>query len=71
MPEDITLMLELWKLIDIIVLSLPELVLVESQSTEIEKYSDRKSKKKSSKQPLSHFIRMEPDYVPAELAKGL
>ncbi|XP_071931843.1 uncharacterized protein [Coffea arabica] len=41
-----------------------------SQSTEIEKYSDRKSKKKSSKQPLSHFIRMEPDYVPAELAKG-
>ncbi|KAL3528678.1 hypothetical protein ACH5RR_008000 [Cinchona calisaya] len=41
-----------------------------TQSTEIEKYSDRKSERTSSKQPLSHFIRMEPDYVPAELAKG-
>ncbi|XP_027168414.1 ribosomal L1 domain-containing protein CG13096-like [Coffea eugenioides] len=40
-----------------------------SQRIEIEKHADRKSKKASSKQPLSHFIRMEPDYVPAELAK--
>nr|XP_027126899.1 uncharacterized protein LOC113743037 isoform X1 [Coffea arabica]XP_027126900.1 uncharacterized protein LOC113743037 isoform X1 [Coffea arabica] len=40
-----------------------------SQRIEIEKLADRKSKKTSSKQPLSHFIRMEPDYVPAELAK--
>ncbi|CDO97964.1 unnamed protein product [Coffea canephora] len=40
-----------------------------SQRIEIEKLADRKSKKTSSKQALSHFIRMEPDYVPAELAK--
>ena len=71
MREEISLMLELCQLIDISVLFLPELVLVESQRIEIEKHADRKSKKASSKQPLSHFIRMEPDYVPAELAKGL
>ncbi|KAL3511728.1 hypothetical protein ACH5RR_024445 [Cinchona calisaya] len=41
-----------------------------TQRTEIERYSDRNSQKTISKQPLSHFIRMEPDYVPAELAKG-
>ncbi|KAI5679487.1 hypothetical protein M9H77_00714 [Catharanthus roseus] len=41
-----------------------------TQRTEIERFSDRKSEKTRTKAPLSHFIRMEPDYVPAELAKG-
>ncbi|KAI5683682.1 hypothetical protein M9H77_04910 [Catharanthus roseus] len=43
---------------------------IETQRAEIERFSDRKSEKTRTKPPLSHFIRMEPDYVPAELAKG-
>ena len=44
---------------------------LENQSSGIERFSDRKSGKAKSKALLSDFIRMEPDYIPAELAKGL
>lgn len=44
--------------------------LKKTQSREIERFSDRKSGKEKSKALLSDFVRMEPDYVPADLAKG-
>lgn len=38
-------------------------------SIDIEKYSDKDSEKTKHKAPLSHFIRMTDEYVPAELAE--
>ncbi|OIT07648.1 PREDICTED: DNA-directed RNA polymerase III subunit RPC7-like [Nicotiana attenuata] len=45
-------------------------VLKKTKGMDIERFSDRKSERGKSKPPLSHFIRMDPAYVPAELAKG-
>lgn len=44
--------------------------LKKTQGSEIERFSDRHSEKIRPKQPLSHFIKMDHDHVPAELAKS-
>ncbi|XP_016538976.1 uncharacterized protein LOC107839851 isoform X2 [Capsicum annuum] len=45
-------------------------VLKKTKGMDIERFSDRNLERVKSKQPLAHFIRMDPAYVPAELAKG-
>ncbi|KAG9141245.1 hypothetical protein Leryth_001721 [Lithospermum erythrorhizon] len=41
-----------------------------ARKDEIERFSDMITSKTNVKPPLSHFIKMEPEYVPAELARG-
>ncbi|MCD9561350.1 hypothetical protein HAX54_020411, partial [Datura stramonium] len=41
-----------------------------AKGMDIERFSDRTLERAKSKPPLAHFIRMDPAYVPAELAKG-
>ncbi|XP_059313508.1 uncharacterized protein LOC132064522 isoform X1 [Lycium ferocissimum] len=45
-------------------------VLKKTKGMDIQRFSDRTSERAKSKPPLAHFIRMDPTYVPAELAKG-
>ncbi|XP_060167593.1 DNA-directed RNA polymerase III subunit rpc31-like [Lycium barbarum] len=45
-------------------------VLKKTKGMDIQRFSDRTSERAKSKPPLAHFIRMDPAYVPAELAKG-
>ncbi|XP_015079727.1 DNA-directed RNA polymerase III subunit RPC7-like [Solanum pennellii] len=45
-------------------------VLKKTKGMDIERFSDKKSERDKAKPPLDKFIRMEPDYVPAELAEG-
>lgn len=47
-----------------------QILFLETKGMDIERFSDRNLERVKSKQPLAHFIRMDPAYVPAELAKG-
>ncbi|KAH0660857.1 hypothetical protein KY289_029605 [Solanum tuberosum] len=45
-------------------------VLKKTKGMDIERFSDSKSERAEPESPLEHFIKMDSDYVPAELAKG-
>ncbi|CAN4108136.1 unnamed protein product [Withania somnifera] len=45
-------------------------LLKKTKGMDIERFSDRTSKRVNEKSSLAQFIRMDPAYVPAELAKG-
>lgn len=42
----------------------------EVEKVDIERYSDKKSQATKVKPPLWHFISMDPDHMPTELARG-
>lgn len=47
-----------------------EIMAAELQKLDIERYSDRKLKAKKVMPPLWHFIKLDPDHMPAELGRG-
>lgn len=60
-----------YTLIVVLYLTFSFFTIEKTQSPDIERYSDRKAGRTRKKCQLSDLIRMGPDYLPAELAKGL